>query len=771
MHVRCVAVRRVVLNPRTQDASTVPTDAAADFDAGPLSWVHAEIGQSLARGLESLATSAAPADDSARSSTRVPTSIRPPARSRWSGWMRSSCTPTRSSGSLRGSRSCGPRRRRRPRGRSRVPEARDLPRRARRTAPAGSAEALSRIRSDAARARRQGRRADRSLLPGPRFARAAPSAGDGRGGQARVAARQAAPTLRARPARVPARRRRRRAQDARRGRRDRGRELAADARTFWWTVEAFFEAIVERGLDPGFGPKQLAARIDLQIRRVVEGTRRSPTGCAARCSTTSRSARRCAAGAGGAEAFRPRRADPVGRGAQPTSCACTRSCAMRASSSAARRTCGSRSRPGVPKACRISSARSTSVHAKAVEIGNAALAKLTGALVARLEKMPPSGNVSEPRRDGVRDGDAARRERGREVRDDSSSEFPRQVEAMIARLDAARSRPRDPAATAPILDEMFRRAHERVLLTQVGREIQVNLRRMEQVLDAFFRDHAKRAELATLSKDSQQIRGALEMLGQERPPAARGRARSRSTATRTRGAGRRRGSRAPRRIAVRPRVLCRGDGAAAAGPATADRAAAREAPGRSARAGRRRAESVEHAVEEMRNALPALVAEVHRAPADAAAREVLRPAQRPAQRREADRRQRARRAGGRRAARARRRRHRGARGRRRRDRRERRRRPAPELSEETQRLLATDSTALDAELLDIYLTEAADVLDAIATASRRSTRTRRSRSAAHGAPPIPHAEGQRPDGRVDRARRHAYKVEASTTACSRKSTR
>jgi chemosensory pili system protein ChpA (sensor histidine kinase/response regulator) len=44
------------------------------------------------------------------------------------------------------------------------------------------------------------------------------------------------------------------------------------ARTFWWTVEAFFDAIVEGGLDPGFGPKQLAARIDLQIRRLVEGS-------------------------------------------------------------------------------------------------------------------------------------------------------------------------------------------------------------------------------------------------------------------------------------------------------------------------------------------------------------------------------------------------------------------------------------------------------------------------------------------------------------------
>ncbi len=40
--------------------------------------------------------------------------------------------------------------------------------------------------------------------------------------------------------------------------------------------------------------------------------------------------------------------------------------------------------------------------------------------------------------------------------------------------------------------------------------------------------------------------------------------------------------------------------------------------------------------------------------------------------------------------------------------------PAPAISEETQRLLATDATEFDAELLDIYLTEAHEVLDTIA---------------------------------------------------------
>jgi chemosensory pili system protein ChpA (sensor histidine kinase/response regulator) len=70
-------------------------------------------------------------------------------------------------------------------------------------------------------------------------------------------------------------------------------------------------------------------------------------------------------------------------------------------------------------------------------------------------------------------------------------------------------------AAAPLLDEMARRAQERLLLAQVAREIQANLRHMEHVLDAFFRDHDKRADLATLAHDSKQILGALKILGLE----------------------------------------------------------------------------------------------------------------------------------------------------------------------------------------------------------------------------------------------------------------
>jgi chemosensory pili system protein ChpA (sensor histidine kinase/response regulator) len=43
-------------------------------------------------------------------------------------------------------------------------------------------------------------------------------------------------------------------------------------RSFWWTVGALLESIVEKGVESGFGVKQLCGRVDLQIRRFVEGS-------------------------------------------------------------------------------------------------------------------------------------------------------------------------------------------------------------------------------------------------------------------------------------------------------------------------------------------------------------------------------------------------------------------------------------------------------------------------------------------------------------------
>ena len=203
--------------------------------------------------------------------------------------------------------------------------------------------------------------------------------------------------------------------------------------------------------------------------------------------------------------------------------------------------------------------------------------------------MPASGSVPEAVAMEYATAHPAGRERGRELAADS-----RRVpgagrrDARAARRGAGTDA--DAGVAAPLLDEMSRRAQERVLLAQVAREMQANLRRMEQVLDAFFRDHAKRAELATLEKDSRQIRGALRMLGQddaERLLAPVRGADRQLRAARTRWSATRTSSSSPSRSRVW--VLRRGPRAAAAGSAAADCAVAGEAAGRGARgAGRPR---------------------------------------------------------------------------------------------------------------------------------------------------------------------------------------
>ncbi|MCC6608507.1 MAG: Hpt domain-containing protein [Burkholderiales bacterium] len=98
-------------------------------------------------------------------------------------------------------------------------------------------------------------------------------------------------------------------------------------------------------------------------------------------------------------------------------------------------------------------------------------------------------------------------------------EFAQQVALMRARLQGC-MQGKLPEGAAPMLDEMSRRAQERLLMTQVVSEIQASLRTVEQALDGFFRDASTRGELATLDKPIRQVLGALTMLNEDRAAAA-----------------------------------------------------------------------------------------------------------------------------------------------------------------------------------------------------------------------------------------------------------
>lgn len=94
------------------------------------------------------------------------------------------------------------------------------------------------------------------------------------------------------------------------------------------------------------------------------------------------------------------------------------------------------------------------------------------------------------------------------------TDFAQQVDLMVARLYACiAGKPTSADEGIPLLDEMTRRAQEKLLIGQVGREIQNNLAQIEQALDAFFRDPAKGHDLAQLDGPLKQVGGALAMLG------------------------------------------------------------------------------------------------------------------------------------------------------------------------------------------------------------------------------------------------------------------
>ena len=488
----------------------------------------------------------------------------------------------------------------------------------------------------------------------------------------------------------------------------------ANLRAFWWTAGALLEALEKGGLERSFGVKQLVARIDLQIRRVTEGSSKvadrlrrevlyfvAISKPAAPQIEAVQRAYSLATLIPSAEALDADvvRLQPLLREAREQ-LANAKDAWLKAASGRA---------DSLPKLAQMLA----SANAKAAEIGHPALSRLAAALVERLPEVPVEG-VSEPLAMEFATA-LLLAESAFENFNNLSPDFPGQVDAMLERLDAVRSGRSAPKG-APALDEMSRRAQERVLLSQVMREVKANLRHMEQVLDAFFRDHTRRFELAALAKDSQQVRGALRILDLDAAERLLALCQSQietyatpETPVDEEGLELLAESLSGLGFYIDAVLHQRPDRDRMLAPLIAKRL------GETLQPAAAEPQSVEDSVAELRAALPRLLADVRNAPADAAARGELRGklaslrddadligdselvAQANAALAEID-------AGGEDAALAasvdmivesgvt----------------------PVPAISEETQRLLATDASGLDAELLDIYLAEADEVLDTVA---------------------------------------------------------
>ena len=257
------------------------TDSAHEFDLGPLSWVQGEIDQALTRGLESLAAVRAAAG-------RMPTPLK---------HARTHVHQAAGAIQMVGLDAVVAFTDEIERQLARLEELppREVPgrRASSSTAPAASSRsswtssstARRRCRSSSspntsrcsARAASRPRRRPTSSIPDLGAARAAASRTPQviPPQQAAVVHGQAAPPLPARPARVAARRRRQGAKtmrDAVAGIED-ATTQRQPARVLVDGRRAARRARRAAASNAGFGVKQLAARVDLQIRRVVEGSR------------------------------------------------------------------------------------------------------------------------------------------------------------------------------------------------------------------------------------------------------------------------------------------------------------------------------------------------------------------------------------------------------------------------------------------------------------------------------------------------------------------
>ncbi|GHU04367.1 hypothetical protein FACS1894158_04520 [Betaproteobacteria bacterium] len=292
-------------------------------------------------------------------------------------------------------------------------------------------------------------------------------------------------------------------------------ELGA-ARAFWWVAGGFLSALADGGLKDDASIKPLCARIDLQIRRLIDGSRNvaerlmRDTLFLVAGSTSNAPGVLQIKQAYRLDASRPDADDSVIPDAVQAAVdrlhdvisaleeAWNKFCAGSASSLSVFR-------------------ENAGILSGLVErTGHTDFRRLAQAIAAAanwLAKMPArhSEALAMELATAILLAQNARENYTR-----LGGDFAHQVDVTVERIHACiAGHPPQPGSEIPLLDEMSRRAQEKLLLGQVAKEIRSNLGQIEETLDVFFRDVEKRSELAGLETSFRQIIGALEMLRQD----------------------------------------------------------------------------------------------------------------------------------------------------------------------------------------------------------------------------------------------------------------
>ncbi len=287
---------------------------------------------------------------------------------------------------------------------------------------------------------------------------------------------------------------------------------AASARSFWWVASGFLAALAEGSLPVEIDVKQLCARIDLQIRRLSEGSKNV-------AERLMRDALYFVAHAEGSNsAVQAVKTIYQLQDSLPTS---------ETAAPAAEETLRRKLREvivtleetwnkycaGTVQSLPLFKEYANSLSTVVEQLGHTDYRRLAQAIAAG------ANWLSE---DSTRYSEAVAMEiataillaqNAQENFSRLGGDFAHQVDVTVARIHGCLAgTPPKPGSEIALLDEMSRQAQEKLLIGQVAKEIQSNLAQIEQVLDAFFRDVDKRAEIENLDVPLRQIGGALSMM-------------------------------------------------------------------------------------------------------------------------------------------------------------------------------------------------------------------------------------------------------------------
>ena len=294
-------------------------------------------------------------------------------------------------------------------------------------------------------------------------------------------------------------------------------------RTFWWVALAFMDALVAKALPEDVDAKRMCNRIEQQFRRLVEGSQnvaerllREALYQVARAQAATPRLRAVQ------EAYQLERTLPKDGGAQSPPAQPAALKAAREALTQAKDAWNKYASGNVPSLIAFRSASGV-LKDRTAEFGNSdtvALARELALLATWL-----SSNTSKMSEAIALEVAMALLLLENALANFASlgADFTQQSQFVCARLKACvLGKLLRTAPTIPLLDEMSRKAQERLVVSQVVTEMQANLRAIEQVLDAFFRDPARRGELAVLGSPLHQVKSALDMLGETRASHAMG---------------------------------------------------------------------------------------------------------------------------------------------------------------------------------------------------------------------------------------------------------